>query len=224
MNENILYTFRRCPYAMRARWALIMSNTVFIWREVLLRDKPRELLEISSKGTVPVLLTSKGEVIDESVEIMKWSLRQKNNFDIIHQGNEESGQEIKNLINTNDNSFKYHLDRYKYSKRYIHTDREYHKNLARQILLDLNARLSSGNTNSNDCWLVQSRETLADWAIWPFVRQYRIADPKSFDEDNQLEVLRLWLKYYSTHPKFELLMYKSKPWNSFEQDKYYPSY
>ena len=77
MNNNILYTFRRCPYAMRARWALIMSGERVVWREVQLSEKPQQLLDISPKGTVPVLITSKGKIIDESIDIMIWVLRMK---------------------------------------------------------------------------------------------------------------------------------------------------
>ena len=74
MYENILYTFRRCPYAMRARWALICTNQSVIWREVSLKAKPVELLRVSPKATVPVLITSEGEVIEESIQIMRWAL------------------------------------------------------------------------------------------------------------------------------------------------------
>ena len=221
MNANILYTFRRCPYAMRARWALILSRKKVIWREVLLSNKPNALLEISSKGTVPVLQTIDGEVLEESVEIMRWALLKNDPSNILCIDNDEAQEEISYILTRNDSLFKYHLDRYKYSERFVKSKKEMHRNAARQILLEWNSKLSSTNNSSN--WLVTGKETLADLAVWPFVRQYRIADPVLFDQDNQLKKLRDWLKYYTEHQKFSILMRKSKEWLPGSEIKYFPS-
>ena len=134
MKENILYTFRRCPYAMRARWALLLTKQVVVWREVLLRDKPQEMLNISPKGTVPVLLTIEGKVLDESIDIMRWALLINDERDILCKGDNESEQQINDLIKKNDGLFKYHLDRYKYSNRYDHSNQKFHKNSAKKII------------------------------------------------------------------------------------------
>ncbi len=221
MKENILYTFRRCPFAMRARWALLMTKRVVVWREVLLSQKPRELLSISPKGTVPVLLTSSGEVIDESVEIMYWALKENDKLNILCKNDLQAENDLKYIIKKNDCVYKYHLDRYKYADRFIKSEWEYHKNAAREILLEWENRLCSQNNNETR-WLLQNRETLADWAIWPFVRQYRIVDPNSFDQDHGLQSLREWLMMYSNNSKFKVLMQKSKQWFPNNSKKYFP--
>ena len=222
MKENILYTFRRCPYAMRARWALLLTRQVVIWREVLLKDKPQELFDISSKGTVPVLLTSNGDIIDESIDIMRWALMTSKSFEILCKGDSGLEEQIYDLIKKNDGPFKYHLDRYKYANRFNQLELEYHKNSARKILIEWNSKLMSKN-NDTACWLVNAKETLADWSLWPFVRQYRNVDPVSFDNDKDLIRLRNWLESYSSNSKFEILMQKSIPWSPDQSPKYFPN-
>ena len=118
MYENILYTFRRCPYAMRARWALICANQSVIWREVSLKEKPVELLRVSPKATVPVLITSEGEVIEESIQIMRWALEINDRTNILCKDDYNSQKKIEKFIQMNDVLFKYHLDRYKYCLLY----------------------------------------------------------------------------------------------------------
>ena len=108
MKHNILYSFRRCPYAIRARWALLNTNQLVELREVDLKNKPIELIQISKKATVPVLKTSLNTVIDESLDIMIWSIERSNMHRWLGNNNDKS-QEIFNLIETNDNRFKYHL-------------------------------------------------------------------------------------------------------------------
>ena len=95
MEKHILYSFRRCPYAIRARWALLMTGQVVIYREVLLSNKPRELLQISPKGTVPVLVTSKGEIIDESIDIMNWALQENDQRNIARKEDNHAQNEIR---------------------------------------------------------------------------------------------------------------------------------
>ena len=219
MNENILYTFRRCPYAMRARWALICANQSVIWREVSLKEKPVELLRVSPKATVPVLITSEGEVIEESIQIMRWALEINDRTNILCKDDYNSQKKIEKFIQMNDGLFKYHLDRYKYPNRFLLCDRENHKKLAREILLEWNSIILD---NANSYWLVNGKESLADWAIWPFVRQYRIVDPISFDHENALSGLRVWLSSYLNNSKFKTLMVKSKPWIYGEKKKYFP--
>jgi glutathione S-transferase len=116
-NLPILYSFRRCPYAMRARLALLASGMKagvdYEHREVVLRDKPAELLAASPKGTVPVLVLPNGEVIDQSLEIMLWALRKNDPYGWL-----EHEKEALDLIAQCDGGFKFHLDRYKYPNRY----------------------------------------------------------------------------------------------------------
>ena len=211
MKHNILYSFRRCPYAIRARWALLNTNQVVELREVELKDKPIQLIEISKKATVPVLKTTLNKVIDESLDIMKWSIERSNMHKLFGDNNDKS-KEIFSLIETNDNQFKYHLDRFKYASRFNFEEAETHRAAATKILLSLNNRLKEFATKGEPLFLVDAKETLADWAIWPFVRQFRIADIKNFDQNHEIQYLRSWLNYYFTHEKYPVVMKKNELW------------
>ena len=213
MKHNILYSFRRCPYAIRARWALLNTNQVVELREVELKDKPIQLIEISKKATVPVLKTTLNKVIDESLDIMKWSIERSNMHKLFGDNNDKS-KEIFSLIETNDNQFKYHLDRFKYASRFNFEEAETHRAAATKILLSLNNRLKEFATKGEPLFLVDAKETLADWAIWPFVRQFRIADIKNFDQNHEIQYLRSWLNYYFTHEKYPIVMKKNEPWRN----------
>ena len=212
MKHNILYSFRRCPYAIRARWALLNTNQVVELREVDLKNKPIELIKISKKATVPVLKTNLNTVIDESLDIMIWSIN-KSNMNSLFNSNDQS-HKIFSLIETNDNIFKYHLDRFKYASRFNYEDLETHRKAGMEILLSLNNRLKKYSEEDKPLFLVDAKETLADWAIWPFVRQFRLADIKKFDQDHEIEFLRRWLNYFFTHKKYPLVMTKNSPWNN----------
>ena len=211
MKHNILYSFRRCPYAIRARWALLNTNQVVELREVELKDKPIQLIKISKKATVPVLKTTLNKVIDESLDIMKWSIERSNMHKLFGDNNDKS-KEIFNLIETNDNQFKYHLDRFKYASRFNFEEAETHRIAATKILLSLNSRLKEFSSKGKPLFLVDAKETLADWAIWPFVRQFRIADIKNFDQNHEIQYLRSWLSYIFTHEKYPIVMKKNELW------------
>ncbi len=197
---------------MRARWALLNADIRFSLREVNLRKKPRQLLQISSKGTVPVLVSKEGEVIDESIEIMIWSLK-KDPHNRLRSDNRSEKEEIKFLINQNDNQFKYHLDRFKYSSRYDLNRKDLHKNEAKKILFKLNERIADSYIKFESSWLIGREDSLADWALWPFVRQYLIADPTIFKEEENLMHLENWLSYFLNHTLFKRLMIKTSPWS-----------
>ena len=137
MKHNILYSFRRCPYAIRARWAILNTKQLVELREVDLKNKPIELIQISKKATVPVLKTTLNKVIDESLDIMKWSIERSNMHKLFGDNNDKS-KEIFSLIETNDNQFKYHLDRFKYASRFNFEEAEIHRAAAMKILLSLN--------------------------------------------------------------------------------------
>ena len=213
MKHNILYSFRRCPYAIRARWALLNTNQVVELREVELKNKPIELIQISKKATVPVLKTSLNKVIDESLEIMIWSIKRSNMHELFGGNNNENSKEIFSLIEKNDKVFKYHLDRFKYASRFNFEDSETHRAAAMKILLSLNNRLKEFSNEGKPLFLVDAKESLADWAIWPFVRQFRIADIKKFDQNNEIQYLRCWLNYFFTHEKYPMVMKKNEPWS-----------
>ena len=212
MKHNILYSFRRCPYAIRARWALLNTNQKVELREVDLKKKPIELIEISKKATVPVLQTNLNKVIDESLDIMIWSIKRSNMNSLLNYN--YKSQEIFRLIEINDNIFKYHLDRFKYASRFNFQNLETHREAGMEILLSLNNRLKQFSNKGKPLFLVEGKESLADWAIWPFVRQFRIADIANFDQNNKIEFLRSWLNYFFSHKKYPLVMKRNKTWTN----------
>ena len=213
MNHNILYSFRRCPYAIRARWALVNTNEEVTLREVDLKNKPSSLINISKKATVPVLKTLTGEVIDESLNIMIWTIKKSNRLELLGSRNSKHLQEILNLIKTNDLIFKYHLDRFKYAYRFQESELEKHREAGMKILISLNKRLEGLPEEGDSLFLVNSKESLADWAIWPFVRQFRLADKLKFDESIKIKSLKKWLSYFLSSKKYEIVMKKFPIWS-----------
>lgn len=193
----ILYSFRRCPYAMRARMALSISETKVETREVVLRDKPEAMLDASPKGTVPVLILESGEVIEESIDVMRWALAHNDPQDWLAGDDQE-------LIRTNDGPFKHHLDRYKYSTRHD-TDPEEHRAAGLEFLLQLEERLACRKQLCGD------RPTMTDIAIFPFIRQFANTDRAWFDAQPIPSVHR-WLKHWLESDLFNTIMVKRKQW------------
>ena len=171
-NLPILYSFRRCPYAMRARMAIHISDQRCELREVLLRDKPPSMLEYSAKGTVPVLNLQDGKVIDESLDVIDWALNLNDPDD--WQRSKDT-KKTKELIKINDGEFKYHLDRYKYSKRYDNEDPEFHRKKCLKFIESVNNELN------NSKYIFDDNISYADIVVLPFIRQFRIADIDWFD-------------------------------------------
>ena len=198
----ILYSFRRCPFAMRARWALLEAGLSVHWREIELKHKPAEMLQCSAKGTVPVLVLTDGTVIDESEAVMRWALAQADPRGLLQAG------EASALIAQNDGAFKHHLDRFKYTDRYPGESRDEHRDAGLCILAGWSQRLEQHP------WLMGAAISLADAALWPFVRQWRLADPEGFEADGQLAPLREWLNRFLEDPSFERLMQRADPWSS----------
>ncbi|WP_038548201.1 DUF952 domain-containing protein [Synechococcus sp. KORDI-100] len=199
--QPTLYSFRRCPYAMRARWALLQAGLLVQWREIALKAKPQEMLDASPKGTVPVLVLGDGSVIDESLELMRWAFAQANPRHLVLNGASTA------LIAENDGAFKFHLDRFKYTDRYPGESRQNHQQAGLGILRVWSDRVAA------DGWLTGPQMSLADGALWPFVRQWRIADPDGFDDDARLTPLRQWLQHFLDSPDFERLMQRADPWS-----------
>jgi glutathione S-transferase len=180
----LLYTYRRCPYAMRARMALLQAGLAFDAHEIALRDKPSEMLALSPKATVPVLLLPDGTVIDESWEIMRWALAARDAQDAWARS--QTSDNLA-LIELNDGAFKQHLDRYKYPEKFPGSDRNAHRSAAMQGLLQLlEQRLSA------EPYLGGTRPCAADLAIFPFIRQFRAVDDAWFDAQ-ALPAIQLWL-------------------------------
>ena len=166
---------------MRARWALLEAGLMVQWREIALKAKPAAMLEVSAKGTVPVLVLPDGSVIDESLAIMRWALLQADPRGVL------GAADSAFLIEENDGPFKHHLDRFKYTDRYPGALKEDHRQAGLVILRRWSERIREKG------WLLADRMTLADAALWPFVRQWRLADAVGFDGDDQLAPLREWL-------------------------------
>ena len=169
MRSPILYSFRRCPYAMRARLAVWQAGVRCELREVELRDKPPSLLEYSMKATVPVLVLSDGTVIDESLEVMYWAL-QSADPDQWLTPLAGSVEQMRTLIEVNDNDFKAHLDRYKYPSRYSDVKPLYHRTEAERFLAELDARIGANS------YFFGTLPSFADFAVVPFVRQFANID------------------------------------------------
>ena len=196
----VLYSFRRCPYAMRARLALAAAGQVVELREVSLKAKAPELLEASAKGTVPVLVQADGAVLEESLEIMRWALEQADPLGWL----QADGAETAALIAQNDGPFKRNLDRFKYPDRYGEVDPLEHRAAALAILREWEQRLAVGG------WLLGAQATLADWALLPFVRQFRLADPDGFAAESALDSLKDWLARFEHSELLARVM--DSPW------------
>ena len=204
MQRPILYSFRRCPYAMRARMALLASGTVCELREIVLRGKPQELFAASPKGTVPVLVLLNGTVIEESLDIMLWALERN---DPEHWLTPEHGEldDMRQLIAQCDGDFKFHLNRYKYPNRYDHVDALEHRAAGADFLLMLESRLAHWP------YIFGSRPALADIAIFPFVRQFAQTDQAWFDAHPWPHLIR-WLSTLLDSALFSSVMHKFNPW------------
>jgi len=196
--DPVLYSFRRCPYAMRARLALAVSGTSCELREIKLSAKPEAMLAASPKGTVPVLVSSDGIVIDESLDIMHWALGKRDPEGWLTHDDAD-------LIAFNDGPFKHDLDRYKYPERY-HLDPLEHRESGLAFLREIDRRLTHAGQ------LCGQTRGLADAAIIPFVRQFAAVDRQWFDVQT-LPHLKIWLASHLASALFEAVMIRVRPWS-----------
>jgi glutathione S-transferase len=196
----ILFSFRRCPYAMRARMALWVAGIAVELREVKLAAKPPQLAAASPKATVPVLVLPDGTVIDESLAIMRWALAQ-------HDPEGWLAGDDPALIATNDGPFKHHLDRAKYPGRYDEDGVTDHRAAALAMLMPLEARLESA-----PC-LGGASTSLTDIALFPFIRQFAAIDPDWF-ATQALPRLQAWLERHAASDLFASIMPKFAPWQA----------
>lgn len=206
MNEHqlpILYSFRRCPYAIRARMAIKASGIAVELREVVLAEKPDELLHISPKATVPVLELLDGQVIDESVDIMQWALQKNDPQNYLST----DINEVNNLIGINDNDFKQYLDCYKYADRFPEHSYEYYREQCEEFLQLLEHRLS------DSLYLITDEISLADIAIFPFIRQFAFVDKAWFD-GSEYKKINEWLNKMLESEFFTKVMTKYPQWKA----------
>ena len=200
----VLYSFRRCPYAMRARLALLSSSTRCELREVVLRDKPAQMLEISPKATVPVMLLADGTVLEQSLDIMLWALERHDPDGWLPTDTAARSAQM-DLIADCDGDFKAQLDRYKYPNRF-------------GLATSTDARDKGGNYLAcledhlrTLAYLSGARWGLADAAVAPFVRQWAHTDPAWFAAQPWSK-LQAWLQQFERSSGFEAAMVKLPPW------------
>ena len=214
MNTSLprLYSFRRCPYAMRARLGLMFAELPVELREITLKNKPDQMLAISPKGTVPVLQLADGTVIEESAEIMMWALEQNDPQGLL---DEKISSEANALIAQNDNEFKQWLDRYKYADRHPEmTQIEYRQK--GEIFLQYLEALLTKNT-----YILDNSVTVADIGIMPFVRQFAHVDREVF-YGLPYPKLQQWLQDWLAHPLFLQVMTKFEPWQEGDEVVIFP--
>ena len=198
----VLYSFRRCPYAMRARMALRSAQTPVCLREVVLADKPRELLAASAKGTVPVLVLPDGRIIDESYDIMKWALAHCDPDGLL----DVSMSTADALVDRNDQEFKANLDRYKYPQRFSVPSAQIGRDAGMVYLHALDSLCA------RHPFLLGERISIADIAVAPFVRQFAQVDPAWF-ESCAGQSINDWLVRFKTSALFLSVMQKYPRWS-----------
>ena len=197
--DPVLFSFRRCPYAIRARLALAVSGTRVELREVKLSAKPQAMLDASPKATVPVLVLPGGTVLVESLDIMRWTLANRDPEGWLARDEAE-------LIAMNDGPFKHDLDRYKYPERHG-ADAPVHRESGLAFLRELDSRLVATGQ------LCGPGRGLTDAAIMPFVRQYAAVDQEWFNAQ-PLPHLKGWLAGHLASRLFETIMARITPWSA----------
>jgi glutathione S-transferase len=218
MTENtlpVLYSFRRCPYAMRARLALANSGIKTALREVVLKDKPQALINLSAKATVPVLQTPDGKVIDESLDIMFWALGQHDPAHWYQSLDQHQLELSQALIENNDGEFKYYLDRYKYADRYPEHTEQYYREQGEKFLQQLESLLEQNG------YLLKSSWTLADIALLPFIRQFAFVNKAWFDQ-SPYPHLKRWLEDFLQSDLFQSVMFKYPQWHQGDDITLFP--
>ncbi len=201
MTLPILYSFRRCPYAMRARMVLLHSKIQCEIRETSLRNKPKEMLEISPKGTVPVLILDDGSIIDESLDIMLWAVKRNDSGRLFNSRNKN----ILEIIKMNDGEFKYAIDRYKYSSLYPEKPKIEYRKMAYPFLKKIESYLEKKK------FIFGEKISLADIAIFPFIRQFARVDIDWFDS-SPFKKTREWTLFFEKSKNFIEAMRKIETW------------
>jgi len=200
---------------MRARLAIISSGIQLELREVVLRDKPQALLDISAKATVPVIITTDNKLIDESIDIMFWALKQSDPEGWLDDLNDQQIDSSKQIIANNDGEFKYYLDRYKYADRYPEHSQQYYREQAEKTLIELEQRLQTQD------FLLSAKPSIADMAVLPFIRQFAFADKAWFDQSSY-PALKKWLETFITSELFERIMPKYPQWQQGQEPQFFP--
>jgi glutathione S-transferase len=201
----VLYSLRNCPYAMRARIAIFKAQQIVILRDIVLSNKPKEMITASSKATVPVLVLANGTVVEESLAIMLWALNETDPDDLLQSQNEHELSVMLNLIKSFDHDFKVCLEQYKCAKRYRESNIIECRVECEQFIQTLESRL---NRHS---FLISNTESLADIALLPFIRQFARIERQWYLQSPYPKV-RQWLNNYLQSPMFTKVMAKYPLW------------
>jgi glutathione S-transferase len=207
----IIYSLRNCPYAMRARIAIFKSKQIVLLRDLVLSNKPAEMIAVSPKGTVPVLVLANGTVIEESLEVMLWALQQTDPDDLLHGHKEGALAAMLSLIHEFDNDFKTSLEAYKCAKRYQEDNVAQCRVVCQQYIEQLEQRLTEHT------FLMSDRESLADIALVPFIRQFARVERQWYLQ-SPYPMVRRWLNSYLQSPVFTKVMAKHPLWLDNQQD------
>lgn len=201
----VLYSLRNCPYAMRARIAIFKSKQTVALRDIVLSNKPTEMIAASPKATVPVLVLADGSVVEESLSVMLWALNESDPNDLLHSELEQQLSSMLELINSFDNDFKEALEQYKCAKRYRETNVIECRAHCEQFIQLLEVRLNE------HAFLMSNKESLADIALLPFIRQFARVERQWYLQSPYPKV-RQWLNNYLQSPMFTKVMAKYPLW------------
>lgn len=207
----VLYSFRRCPYAMRARLAIVFAGIRVELREVVLKQKPAAMLTISPKGTVPVLQLADGQVLEQSADIVRWALRESDPQGLL----QVNGSAAQDLIERNDGEFKYWLDRYKYPERYPELTQQDYRQRGEQFLQQLEELLAQ------NVYLLGAQPSIADICVMPFVRQFAHVDRAAFSKLPYPHLQR-WLDGWLVRTEFLQVMAKYAQWQEGAEQLIFP--
>lgn len=207
----ILYNFRRCPYAMRARMMMHYSNIESIVREVDLRNKPSHMIEISPKATVPLLLLKNGEIIDESIDIMRYALSISDPEGFL-ENEQKSAISANDLIKSNDKEFCSLLRKYKYFEKHPESSQQEYRNQIENKFLRIYEQYLENSS------FLCGKKTIADYALIPFIRQFSLVDEEWFLSSGYSNIIK-WLNNFINSNKFEeIIMRKANPWVSGDKE------
>lgn len=207
----ILYSLRQCPYAMRARLILLLAGQPVLLRDVVMQNKPKEMLTASPKGTVPILVLTDGTVLEESIDIMLWALRNTDPNNLLYKEQEGALAEMLTLIRKSDKEFVTVLNKYKSSSRYRDPAKEAFRMECEPFIQQLDMRLAKYP------YLFGHTPSLADYAILPFVRQFSRVDRKWFSQ-SCYNNLKLWLEQHFNNPVYSKVMSKVPQWLEARED------
>ncbi|SBS27091.1 glutaredoxin 2 [Marinomonas aquimarina] len=213
----ILYSFRRCPYAMRARYALVKLGTQVELREVVLKNKPEALLNLGGRSTVPQLLVG-AQRFPESMDIMFWAIEHAKDQTMAEQlwpAQAQQQAKIRAWIGFNDHCFKPWLDRYKYADRHPEFPESYYRQKGERFLQRLETRLA------HSPYLLGAQMTLADMAVFPFIRQFAGVNSQWF-ETSPYPHLKRWLTAFLQSDDFKTVMLKYPAWEEGQTPIYFP--